>query len=268
MNTINNPGIEIAPGGVWNYPSNGSQGFSGSVIQPDWAPYVDVNGAYGVNSGDLTVTYNTDWSGTIDNPSMNNIITTSTSDTHVVSAGCKTDGSAVNYDPNVMLHINGSCVAAQPGCMDPNATASSYDADNNQDCTVLGSTNPNDCCCYTCDEPTFETTNGFVVNTWNDPNAPQYATQVTFNFAAVDTAVSYEIWMKLNNSYIPLFLNAVPTITNGVATLVYNSPYTVTWFQNETTYEFAIGAFCENADGDSCGSSTTGWIEYTLNANP
>ena len=264
-NTINNPGMEIITFGNW---SNGTQNFTDFVQQADWAPYVDINHAYGSGSGDLTITYNTYFYGDVINPSIGDALETTVSNSFVLSAGCKTDTSAMNYNSNLDLHIDGSCIAPNPGCTDTNATASSYDAAFNQDCDgVAGGTN-NDCCCYTCDVPTFETTNGLVVNTWNDSINPQYATQITFNFAAVDTASSYTIWMKLGSSYTQLFVNAVPTITNGVATLVYNSPYTTTWFQNNTTYEFAISAFCENADGDSCDSSNTGWIEYPLNANP
>ena len=57
-------------------------------------------------------------------------------------------------------------------------------------------------------------------------------------------------------------------INNGVATWVFNNPYTTTFFQNETTYVFQVIASCENVNGDSCDTNTTGWVEYTLNANP
>jgi len=266
--TINNPAIEIASGGVWSYPSIGSQPFSGSVIQPDWAPYVDINNTYGVGSGDLTITYYVDWSGTIDNPSMNDVITTSTSDTLVVSAGCKTDGSAMNYDPNVTLHIDGSCVAPNPGCMD--STATNYNATFNQDCTFTGSANPTDCCCYACSDPLWDSTNPVVVNTWNSLTSPTHATQITFNFAAVNTAVSYSIVIQLGAASTIVGLNVVPTsINNGIASYVYNSPWPAgsTWFQDGTTYAFAVVANCENGDGGSCGQGSSGYISLELNSN-
>jgi len=259
--TITNPGIEIDPsqsGVTW---SGGTQAFSGLVQQNEWAPHVDINGAYGVASGDLTITYHADWSGPIINPSMNDVITTSTSNTFVLSAGCKTDASAMNYNPNLDLQIDGSCIAPNPGCMD--ATATNYDAAFNQDCTFDGSTNPNDCCCYTCDEPTFDATNPVVVNTWNDPITPTYATQITFNFASVDTATSYAILID-NGASPPGFISIVsPTINSGLASYTYNTNFN--YFLNESTYDFQVIAVCENNDGDSCGNSESATITITLN---
>jgi len=282
-----NPGIFVGnPTGATFV--NGTQPFTNYVEQADWVPYVDINNSYGVNSGDLTITYHVYWTGTIDNPSMNNTITTNTvnnpnspvsSAPFVLTAGCKDDSevnpaSAVNYEPALDLHIDGSCVAAQLGCMDP--TATNYDADNNLDCSeIYGPGTETDCCCYTCDVPTFDATSPVVVNTWNDPNLPEYATQIEFNFAVVDTAVSYAVYVATPGqaSFTTLISTLILTpamINNGVATWVYNSPFTANsdFFQNETTNEFAVIATCENVNGDSCGTATTGWLPYFLNANP
>ncbi len=265
--------------------SGGTQAFSGLVQQADWVPSVDVNGAYGANSGDLTITYNVEWIRIIDNPSMNNVIATNTSNTFVLSAGCKTDTSAMNYDPSLDLHIDGSCVAPNFGCMD--STATNYDAAFNQDCTGLGSANPNDCCCYTCDVPSWDTPN-YVVNTWDDPANPQYATQITFSWTAVSTAAYYQIivknsdtqdfiWLGSNVSGInpfPVIMPGSLTINNGIASYVHNNTV-ANWFINQAaisnpllpdTYEIAIVVYCENHDGDDCGSSSVPYqpIQFTV----
>ena len=263
-NTITNPGIEIIPPVSW---SNGEQAFSGLVQQNEWVPYVDINGAYGVASGDLTITYHADWSGTIDNPSMSDEITTNTSNTFVLSAGCKTDSSAMNYNSNLDLHIDGSCMAPNPGCMD--STATNYDAAFNQDCTQTssadGNTQVNDCCCYTCDVPSWDATNPVVVNTWAGVAPNLYASQVTFNFAVVSTAVDYDIIIKKPDGSYVFLSNIIPTSISGtVASYVYNNG-SPSLFLDESTYEFLVEAHCENGDGDSCGTANSGWLTITLN---
>ena len=229
------------------------------VLNPStWETYV--------YNDQLKITTNADFNGACDNDFLSDQLPTgSASKTFTFSVGCKDDSTAVNFDPNVDLHLASTCIEAKPGCMD--STAENYDSTANLDCTFDGSANPNDCCCYTCDEPTWDATNPVVVNTWNDPINPTYATQITFNFASVDTAVSYQLWVEIGGQYINPISNLIPTsITNGIASYVYNSPYTgTTWFQNESTYEFQVIASCENGDGDSCGNIGSGWLTLTLN---
>ena len=232
------------------------------LIPSVWESYVYNN--------NLRVTLSADFNGACDNDFLSDQLPTGSTGfrTFNFSVGCKDDNTAINYDPSVDLGMASTCIAANPGCMD--STATNYDADFNQDCTELGSTNPNDCCCYTCDAPSWDATNPVVVNTWNSLTSPTHATQITFNFAAVNTAVSYNIVIKLGASSTFVGYGVVPTsINNGIASYVYNSPFPAgsPWFQDGTTYAFAVLANCENEDGDSCGTAGSGYISVELNSN-
>mgnify|MGYP003108816444 CR=1 FL=1 len=235
---------------------SGTENLPLPLFQGDWTPYINNNGAYGLNSGDLTVTISSTWTGTIDNASQNNTITTNVQETHVYTAGCKNgDSSHINYDPNLDFHIDNSCVDSNPGCMSP--TATNYNSAFNQDCTATGSTNATDCCCYTCDTPTFETSFLAVNASATNSSGNVYATQITFSFAAVSTAASYTITVTDASGISLTINNFVPTsISNGVASYVYYNNGT-NWFLDESSYTFEIIANCENGDGNSCGSSTS-----------
>jgi len=214
-----------------------------------------------VYNDQLKITTNADFNGACDNDFLNDQLPPgSASKTFTFSVGCKNDSTAINFDPNVDLGMASTCIAANPGCTD--STATNYDAAFNQDCTATGSANPNDCCCYTCDEATFDATNPVVVDAWNDPNTPVYATQITFNFAVVSTAASYIIFVDGGSTAIIPVVS--PTINNNVVS--YTAFTNVATLLNESTYDFKVRALCENNDGDSCGSSDSTEITITLTA--
>lgn len=223
------------------------------VIPAVWETYVYNN--------NLRITLNADFNGACDNDFLSDQLPTGNTGfrTFNFSVGCKDDNTAINYDPSVDLGMASTCIAANPGCTDP--TATNYDAAFNQDCTATGSANPNDCCCYTCDEATFDATNPVVVNAWNDPNSPVYATQITFNFAVVSTAASYFILVDGGSTAIIPVVS--PTINNGIVS--YTAFTNIATFLNESTYNFKVSAICENNDGDSCGTSDSPEITITLN---
>ena len=249
-----------APGSVLTvnnvYPMSGmTTSFTSRAIGPinpyEWEPYV--------YNDQLKITANADFDGACDNNFLNDQLPTgSVNKTFNFSVGCKDDNTAINYDPNVDLGMASTCIAANPGCMD--STATNYSTIFNQDCTFNGSANPNDCCCYTCGIPTFNATNPVVVNTWDNPSSPVYATQITFNFAAVSTAASYTIFVDGGSTaLIPV---VSPTINNGIVSYTFNTTFAT--FQNESTYKFIVRALCENNDGDSCGHSDSADINILL----
>ncbi|MDA7802795.1 fibronectin type III domain-containing protein [Gammaproteobacteria bacterium] len=212
-----------------------------------------------VYNNQLKITANAEFNGACDNNFLNDQLPTgSVNKTFNFSVGCKDDNTAINYDQNVDLGMASTCIAANPGCMD--STADNYNAAFNQDCTFDGSANPNDCCCYTCGIPTFEATNPVVVNTWNDPLNPTIATQTTFNFAAVSTAVSYTIFVDGGSTAIIPVVS--PTINNGIVSYTYSDNFSP--LQNESTYDFKVRAICKNNDGDFCGSSDSAEITIQL----
>nr|QPI16471.1 MAG: hypothetical protein NIOZUU157_00369 [Virus NIOZ-UU157] len=226
-------------------------------------PYVWETYVYNNN---LRVTLSADFNGACDNDFLNDQLPTgSASKTFNFSVGCKDDSAAINFDPNVDLGLPSTCIDANPGCMDP--TADTYDAYFNQDCNGDYNGTDNDCCCYTCDEPTFDAATDIVIDTWDDPNSPLYATQITFSFAAVSTAVSYNIYIDPPigaASYITTNPLVPTTIINGIATYTHTNTNTGL-FLNESTYDFIVVAYCENNDGDSCGFTATPLTTITLN---
>jgi len=249
------------------YPLNNMTSYLGDRIALMLVPSVWETYVYNNN---LRITLNADFNGACDNDFLSDQLPTGSTGfrTFDFSVGCKDDNTAINYDPSVDLGMASTCIAANPGCMD--STATNYDAAFNQDCTATGSANPNDCCCYTCSEPLWDSTNPVVVNTWNSLTSPTHATQITFNFAAVNTAVSYTIVIQFGATSTIVGSGVVPTsINNGIASYVYNSPWPAgsTWFQDGTTYGFAVVANCENEDGDSCGTAGSGYISIELNSN-
>tara|TARA_R110000737_G_scaffold320562_1_gene332135 strand:- start:728 stop:3664 length:2937 start_codon:yes stop_codon:yes gene_type:complete len=257
-------GASVAP---WFLPpaafGNGPVAFGNTLFQSAWAPYTDITGAYGQNSGDITATFHVDWTGTLDNPSMNNTITTSTSDTFVYSAGCKTgNNSHVNWNNSLDFHINNSCVAGNPGCMD--STATNYDAAFNQDCTESGSTNPNDCCCYACDAPVWDV-DPVTSIIWDSTTSPTFATQFQLEWSTVNTAASYTVWAILGGNVLE-YAQLNPSVVNGVATYTINNSDSAS-FNSGDTYVFYIQSNCSNADGDSCHSSSIVNVAHEFNCN-
>ena len=133
-------------------------GGAASGAQSEWHNYV--------NNGSLLVTSSIAmFSGACDNPSLNppnelpqgNVMGPSRSYT----VGCKNDGTAFNHDASLDLHLDGSCVAVNSGCMDASAWAtvpsnntataaglSGYDAAHNTACGTSGSTTDTTCCCF------------------------------------------------------------------------------------------------------------------------
>ena len=237
---------------VANMTSNLATRLAGPPLIPAvWEPYVYNN--------NLRLTLSADFNGACDNDFLSDQLPTgSVNKTFNFSVGCKDDSTAINYDPNVDLGMASACIPANPGCMD--STATNYSAAFNQDCTFNGSANPNDCCCYTCGIPTFDATNPVVVNTWNDPSSPAYATQITFNFAAVSTAASYVIFVDNGSTMIMPVVS--PTISNGIVSYTFNTTFAT--FQNESTYNFTVRAICKNNDGDPCGQSDSADINILL----
>ena len=199
---------------------------------------------------DVSVT-NATFNGACDNPSINNQLPTGyASDSRSYSVGCRNDSTAANYNANLDLHLASSCVAANPGCMDPNAE--NYDAAFNQDCSGTNSGSDYGCCCYTCSAPTWQ--NPAVSNiSWDAATSPTFATQFNLNWNAVSTASTYTLTHNGSGSFTSL--TVTPTITNGIATYILfnNSP---TRFQHGTTYTFKLEANCVSANGDSCGVSS------------
>jgi len=253
-------------GAVSNMTSNLYDRLAVNFLPSEWETYVYNN--------NFRITTNADFNGVCDNGFLSDQLPTgSVSKTFNFSVGCKDDSTAVNFDPNVDLGLASTCIASNPGCTDPNATASSYDAAFNQDCNGdLGGTD-HSCCCYTCDTPTFETNFLDINSSATAASGVPYATQVTFNFAAVSTAASYSISITdlasgaityIGSGFpIPTF---VPTsITNGVASYVHNNT-AQNIFVDESSYTFNIIANCENVDGDSCGVSASDTeANFTIN---
>ena len=229
-----------------------------TTLQPFlWVPYV--------YNDQLKITAAADFNGASDNDFLSDQLPTgSVSKTFTWSVGCKDNSTAVNFDPNVDLGLASTCIAANPGCTDD--AADNYDAAFNQGCTATGSANPNDCCCFAC-ETNFVAGIYVVVDTWNDPTTPVYATQITFSFAAVNTAGSYDIHIQPPaGTAAPITTNPfVPTtINNGIASYVHvNTDPGL--FLNESTYGFKVTAHCTNPDGDDCGSGSSPFSTITLN---
>ena len=108
---------------------------------------------------------------------------------------------------------------------------------------------------------------GVVVDTWNDPTTPVYATQITFSFPAVNTAGSYDIHIQPPTGAASYITNTpfVPTtIINGIATYTHTNTNTGL-FLNESTYDFIVTAHCTNPDADDCGDGVSPLSTITLN---
>ena len=235
------------------YPGSGGGNFGGSASE--WWNYVD--------NGSLLVTVtNATFDGGCSNPSLtppNELPQSIVSNSRSYTVGCRNDSTAANYNANLDLHLDGSCIAANPGCTDP--TATNYDAAFNQDCSGANSGADYGCCCYTCNAPTWQ--NPAVSNfSWNAATSPTFATQFYLNWNAVNTASTYTLTHNGSGSFTSL--TVTPTITNGVATYTFfnTSP---TRFQHGTTYTFKLEANCVSANGDSCGVSSEEITSHEFN---
>ena len=236
-----------------------------------WHPYVH-NGQL-----DISVT-NATFDGACDNPSINNQLPTGyASGSHSFSVGCRNDNTAVNYNNTLDLHLQSICEAPNPGCQDSTAITSAqaiiigtnsrfgYSADYNQSCAgpSLGSVNAADCCCYTCNNATWQSVPVSSI-TFDAATSPTFATQFNLNWDPVSTASTYELTHNGSGSFASLTIT--PTITNGVATYTFfnTSP---TRFEHGSTYTFKIKANCVNIDGNSCGSSHEETVTQEFNCS-
>ena len=221
--------------------------------QSEWHNYVH-NGLLLVTAANVT------FDGTCDNNSLNDALPQSNvwgSRTYTV--GCRNDSTAANYNVNLDLHLDGSCIAANPGCTDP--TATNYDAAFNQDCSGANSGADYGCCCYTCNAPTWQST--AVSNfSWNAATSPTFATQFYLNWNAVSTASTYTLTHNGSGSFTSL--TVTPTITNGVATYVFTNASS-THFEHGQLYTFKLTANCVSTNGDSCGVSSEEIITQEFN---
>jgi len=121
----------------------------------DWQPYIYNNNVR------VEGTWIAD-GGNIDNASLSDVLPQTTDNVvYNFSVGCKNDSTAANYNASLDLHLDGSCVAVNSGCMDASAwptvpsnntaTAaglSGYDAAYNTACGTSGSTTNTSCCCF------------------------------------------------------------------------------------------------------------------------
>ena len=239
--------------------------------------------AYGwysyVNNGQLDISVtNAVFNGTCDNPSINNQLPTGYASNSVSwSVGCRNDNTAVNYDNTLDLHLQSICEAPNPGCQDSTAITSAqatiigtnsrfgYSADYNQSCAgpSLGSANAADCCCYTCNNATWQSVPVSSI-TFDAATSPTFATQFNLNWDPVSTASTYELTHNGSGTFASLTIT--PTITNGVATYTFfnTSP---TRFEHGSTYTFKIKANCVNIDGNSCGSSHEETVTQEFNCS-
>ena len=239
--------------------------------------------AYGwysyVNNGQLDISVtNAVFNGTCDNSSINNQLPTGyASDSVSWSVGCRNDNTAVNYDNTLDLHLQSICEAPNPGCQDSTAITSAqatiigtnsrfgYSADYNQSCAgpSLGSANATDCCCYTCNNATWQSIPVSSI-TFDAATSPTFATQFNLNWDPVSTASTYELTHNGSGTFASLTIT--PTITNGVATYTFfnTSP---TRFEHGSTYTFKIKANCVNIDGNSCGSSHEETVTQEFNCS-
>ena len=225
-------------------PGSGGGNFSGSTSE--WHNYVD--------NGSLLVTVtNATFNGSCSNPSLtppNELPQSVVSNSRSYTVGCRNDSTAANYNANLDLHLDGSCIAANPGCTDP--TATNYDAAFNQDCSGTNSGSDYGCCCYTCSAPTWQSSAVSNIS-WDSATSPTFAIQFNLNWNAVSTASTYTLTHNGSGSFTSL--TVTPTITNGLATYTFTNTSS-THFQHGTTYTFKLEANCVSTNGDSCGVSS------------
>jgi len=225
-------------------------------------------GQYVVNEV-LNVTYNVNWEGIIINPSLNDTLTTTTSNSFQFTTGCR-DGNAshVNWNPNLDLHISNSCVTGIQGCTDPTAATTgsgAYDASYNLDCngdpiSPYGNGTDFDCCCYGC--PTTVLSNPSIDNLIEDTGGGNFYTSLNINWVPILTTLdSMVLEFKISGSLNPYVEIGITdptalglgqyTITPGVTAETPNGG-----FQGEVEYEFKLKADCTNCDF-GIGDSTT-----------
>ena len=225
-------------------PGSGGGNFSGSTSE--WHNYVD--------NGSLLVTVtNATFNGSCSNPSLtppDELPQSIVSNSRSYTVGCRNDSTAANYNANLDLHLDGSCIAANPGCTDP--TATNYDAAFNQDCSGTNSGSDYGCCCYTCSAPTWQSPAVSNIS-WDAATSPTFATQFNLNWNAVSTASTYTLTHNGSGSFTSL--TVTPTITNGLATYTFTNTSS-THFQHGTAYTFKLEANCVSTNGDSCGVSS------------
>ena len=224
----------------------------------EWLGFVDLNSQWGENSGNLLVHWNSSFSGTIDNTSTTpiNEISNNVQVIQSFSAGCSIGSSIFyNWDQNIDLHIPGSCVLAQAGCMD--ATADNYDATANVNCISAGSNYANDCCCYPFNNPVWNYGPNFSAPYDVNAHNGTFATAVTFHFTHSSTAYSYVIIItRPDGSTIQYEEFNWTTSGNGV-----NYPIAIDVLDNvfldESSYNVSVYSRQQNGDGDSCGTSAS-----------
>ena len=225
-------------------PGSGGGNFSGSTSE--WHNYVD--------NGSLLVTVtNATFNGSCSNPSLtppDELPQSIVSNSRSYTVGCRNDSTAANYNANLDLHLDGSCIAANPGCTDP--TATNYDAAFNQDCSGTNSGSDYGCCCYTCNAPTWQSSAVSNIS-WDSATSPTFAIQFNLNWNAVSTASTYTLTHNGSGSFTSL--TVTPTITNGLATYTFTNTSS-THFQHGTAYTFKLEANCVSTNGDSCGVSS------------
>ncbi len=256
---------------VFNYVFNGQDawpvGNDTTGLPFDWTLYV--NDTTTPATLDIVVN-NATFNGSCNNPSINNALPQGlASKTAQFTVGCKFQTWAANYDPSVDLNMPSSCIQAFAGCIDPDAT--NFNSSANADCTFapISSISANGCCCYTCDQPAWATTNAVVADNWTtDTNTPPftYPQQLTFSFDAISNASGYTInWTnQAQTSSGTIVNNVAATISGSTASIVYvNNNNTI--FNDGDVYIFNVKAHCSNDDSDNCGHSAASFVTIQFN---
>ena len=155
--------------------------------------------------GPLTITYAVEWEAVIVNASKNNLLAVTDFYTQTFTGGCKVGGSTYsNYDPNLHMHIPGSCTLIQIlGCTD--STAINYNSSANTD---------DGSCCVGCSD----------VSTLSLSDAG--TASMKLHFTEVCEATLYSVELNISNGgWVPSYaaiLSTDPGLVNGNYTLALN----------------------------------------------